>query len=154
MKLYEFVAIFIIPITLFYFSIDYLTDTNITKDETKIGILQMLHHIWCSICFSGAPIAFFVLKDLKYTTLSIILLFLVQLGFLINKDHCWWVIMINKMTNTSVNRKWISDLNSFIKYYIRGSEWANGDIHPDFNYKYQMPLFNIMYIITLMKFIG
>jgi hypothetical protein len=153
MKLYEFIAIIVIPITLFYFIIDYLSDNNITKDETKVGILQLIHHFLVSMVFTTPLVSLFLLKDLKYTALSIIIILIIQGGFLINKERCWLSRMVNRMTNSSVDRKWISDINSYIKYYIRGSEWANGDVHPDFNYKYTMPLVNMLYIITLIKFI-
>jgi len=153
MKIYDFIAIILIPVILFYFTVDYLSDNNITKDETKIGILQLIHHTLCSICFITPIISLLLVNDLNYILVSIILLTGIQIGFLVNKDRCWYTRMVNKMTNTSVNRKWISDLNSFIKYYIRGSEWANGDIHPDFNYKYTMPLVNMLYILSLLKII-
>ena len=153
MKIYDFIAIFLIPITLINFIIDYLSDENITKDETKIGFLQLLHHLICLICFISPFISLFVLKDLNYTLLSIILLIIVQVGFLINKDRCWYTHMVNKLKGISVNMRWINDIPSFIKYYIRGNEWAHGDINPDFNHKYSMPVINICYILILMKFI-
>lgn len=153
MKLYDFVAIILIPVILFHFAIDYLSDENITKDETKIGFLQLLHYIFISIVFYTPFLSFLLIKDLKYTILSIIILMVIQSGFLINRDRCWYTQMVNKMTNTSIHRKWVSDIPSFIKYYIRGSEWANGELHPEFKYTYEMPVINMCYILILMKFI-
>jgi hypothetical protein len=153
MKLYDFTAIILIPLILFHFIIDYLSDSNITKDETKIGILQFIHQIIVTIVFNTAVFSLFLLKDIKYTTFCIILLTGIQIGFLINNDRCWYTKMVNKMTGTSENRKWVSNLPSFIMYYTRGAEWANSDISPRFNYKYELPVCNMGYILILLKFL-
>ena len=119
----------IVPISLVTFSIDYLSDSQITNNETKIGILQLIHHLIAILCTIGLPICTLTNKDLGVLCVNVIVFLVSQYGWLYNKDYCFLTSMVNKLIDPkNPNRIWRSDLESFIKHYIRGDEWAYKDI--------------------------
>ena len=120
-------------ISLFFWTVDFLSDSYITKDETKLGILQYIHHLAATIGFLGPFINLFT-GNFVFYVVSIILSIIIQSGFLINDDYCWLTLMVNKCINPGQpKRKWRADLSSFVKHYIRGDSWAYSDMYkPDF----------------------
>ena len=125
---YQLLSIFYIPTTLFFWAFDFLSDKNITENELKIGILQFIHHFVATILVL-VIVLLMTSKSLIFTIVSIIITIGSQVGFLINNDYCWLTRLINKEINPKmVDRKWRSDLESLIKHYIRGDDWAYSDI--------------------------
>ena len=49
MIIYDLVALIIIPLVLVHFSIDYLSDSQISNNETIIGVLGIFHHLVLTI---------------------------------------------------------------------------------------------------------
>jgi hypothetical protein len=141
----------IIPVSLITFTMDYLPDNQIVKDETTIGFYSYLHHLISIICTIGLPAFLLFSKSLFFVTINIIIFIIAQIGWLYNKDYCW----LTKKVNTTIdskkpNRIWRADINSFIKHYIRGDSWAYKDIYN--NDKTNLTLFvNIILLIHLIK---
>jgi hypothetical protein len=143
---------FFLPISLILWIIDFLSDSYITKNETKIGIMQYIHHIIAIIAFSGPFINIFV-NNLTMLILSIILMIGIQIGFLYNNDYCWLTIMINKMIDPNrPKRKWRGEIESLIKHYVRGDSWAYSDIH-HIDFSNSVIIINILFIFALLKII-
>jgi hypothetical protein len=153
MKTYDFVALIILPLVLIQFSIDYLSDSQITTNETRIGILQLIHHLITKITFIGSIFTLFLVNDIKYISLGVIILIIVQLGFAKNNDHCWYTRMVNELIDKNKpNRKWRSDWESFIKHYIRGDKWAYSDRFNN-DATMELTMVNIIYILIFIKLI-
>ena len=129
MDFYNFISIFILPLTITHFSIDYLSDSEITKDETKIGIIQYIHHFIVNFNLIGILVLPFIDTDLITLFISVCVSIIAQSGYLMNGDQCWITIYANKLIHGRSNRKWIADFSSFIKYYIRGESWAQSDVY-------------------------
>ena len=129
LDLYEYMVL-LTPIILFHFCIDYLSDSQITHSETKIGIYQFFHHIVCNIFGLGTLMLPFVSKNKNVITVSILTSLVIQIGFLKNKEYCW----LTNLTNVTINpdkprRKWMGgDLETLFKKYTRDDEWAYSDI--------------------------
>lgn len=146
---YELMSVFI-PVSLILWTIDYLSDSKIVVNETKLGMLQYLHHIVALIGFIGPFINLFV-GNLPIYVISIILNIIVQIGWIRNNDYCW----LTRLVNTTINpnqpdRKWRGEIGSFIKHYVRGDSWAYSDIY-DVNYSNSVVVLNIIFIIGLLK---
>jgi hypothetical protein len=125
---YELLSLFYIPSSLIFWAIDFLSDKNITENELKIGILQYVHHFIATILIF-VIIIFLTSKSLIFTIVSILITLGVQVGFLINDDYCFYTRMVNKELNPNIpDRKWRNDIESYIKHYIRGDDWAYSDI--------------------------
>ena len=152
MDSYNFISIFVLPLTLVHFSLDYLRDKDIKTNETKVGMLSYLHHFIVNFNLAGVLVLPFVDSTLSVITLNIIITIIAQYGLLINKEQCWLTTKINNLINGKTNRKWIADLNSFIKHYIRGDEWAYSDIN-FLNNTNRLTFINTVFIIILIKFI-
>jgi hypothetical protein len=57
--------------------------------------------------------------------LLVMLSTVIQIGWLLHNDYCWVTKYANRLIGTKEsNRKWIAELSSLIKHYIRGDEWA------------------------------
>ena len=153
MKTYDFVALIILPLVLVHFSIDYLSDSQIITFETEIGILQLIHHLITKIAFVGSIFTLFLVDDIKYISLGVIILIIAQLGFVKNNDYCWYTKMVNELIDKNKpNRKWRSDWESFIRHYIRGKEWAYSDRFNN-DATMEMTVVNVVYIVIFIKFI-
>lgn len=141
----------IVPLSLFTFMLDYLPDTQIVKDETKIGVYSYLHHLISIICTFGLPIFLLFEKSLFIGIMNVIIFTISQIGWIYYGDYCWLTSKVNKLINPSrPNRIWRSDLIAFIKHYIRGDEWAYKDIYN--NDKTSLTLFvNILLLLYLLK---
>ena len=74
MELYEYVSVILVPLILFHFCLDYLSDRDIVKDETKIGIIQFFHHTVCTIYLAGITILPFISGSLSVITMTIIVM--------------------------------------------------------------------------------
>ena len=148
MNLYEFVSVILVPYILITFSIEYLSNTLIEKDELKIGIWGMLHHLAEKSGFLTLPIAAVLCNDMRYFMFAVFSNMLAQIGFLLNDDKCWMTRNSNILANPAFpNKKFLSTFDSFIKQYIRGDEWANGSFHPKQKYTTTVTIFNIIIII-------
>jgi hypothetical protein len=149
---YELFCI-IIPLTIISFTIDFLSDGQITKNELKLGCLQFLHHL-VSHCTALCGIFFlFITNSLIFYTICITLFLILQVGFLINNDYCW----LTKLVNTTINknnplRKWMgSGWEYYIKHYIRGGTYAYSKMNrPGIDNK-NIVILNIAIIIALIK---
>ena len=154
MNTYDFVALIILPLVIIHFSIDYLSDSQITHNETKIGVLGIFHHLvltiqMVSIIFAiipgTAPVGIIIL--------GIIISIIVQAGYLINNDYCWVTRMVNELIDSQKpNRKWLCDIILQIKKYVRGDEWAYSDIR-NVDQTGIVILSNLSFIIVLIKII-
>ena len=152
MNNYEISCILLI-IVLFHFSLDYLSDDCIKKDETKLGILIFLHHLFCIILAFGSVLCLLFSKSLLMAFIIIAISIIIQAGFLINKEYCWYTIMVNKLINPlQPKRKWRGDIASLIKHYIRGDSWAYSDMY-SINQQSMVLGVNIIVIMFLLKVI-
>ena len=152
MDIYEFVSLFIVPLTLIKFIINYLSDTTIIKDEANLGIHILIHHLISTCVFIGSLLAVFFVEDIRYVTLVIILFVVIQVGFLINKDYCWYTRFTNYLTNPEkINKRWVSSFGEFIKQYIRGDDWATGEMKNEQNYTTGITIINVICVCLLIK---
>ena len=151
LNLYEYTSIILLPIILFHFSLDFLSDSDIIKNETKIGILQFFHHIVCTIYISGIVLLPFVSRNISVLFITIIVSMVIQIGYLINNENCWVTIMANKLINPKYpNRKWVGgDICSLIKSYIRDDSWRYSNIKYINNTKLTL-IANIVHIFILL----
>ena len=84
--------------------------------------------------------------------ISIITSLVIQIGYIINNDHCWLTVLSNKLINPEQpNRIWRADLFLQIKHYIRGDSWAYKDIY-NFNQNNIVLFGNIVFIVFLIHF--
>ena len=77
---YEMFSIIIVPFSLFFFGADYLRDNEITKNETKIGIIQYIHHLAFTTNISGLIGTFFLSDSLPFVSFLTMLTMVNQLG--------------------------------------------------------------------------
>ena len=116
----------VIVISLIHFSIDYLSDEQITSNETKIGILQIIHHLVITIQMFGIFV-----NNLPFKIIAILTSFAIQLGYLVNNDHCWLTTMVNKLINPDKpDRIWRVDLILQIKHPSRSTARAGRAVLP------------------------
>lgn len=141
----------VIVISLIHFSIDYLSDTQIIKDETKIGLLQLFHHFVITIQMLSVFVGVFFTKSLVFMTISIITSLVIQSGYIINNDHCWLTILVNTCIDPEKpDRIWRNDILLQIKHYMRGNDWGYKNI-VNFNQTNIVVFVNLMYIFWLIK---
>ena len=83
----------------------------------------------------------------------------IQVGFLINKDHCLYTEMVNKIIdpNTEDNHIFRGTFGIFLTHYVRGDSWAyrnynfrNSTILTGF-VKYCIIVFIIVFMRILIK---
>ena len=138
-------------ILLIFFSIDYLSDDQITDNETKIGICIFFHHLACVISGFGSILCLFFNGTILSTTIIVLISIIIQAGFLVNNDYCWYTKMVNNLIDPQKpNRKWRGDYESLIKHYIRGDEWAYSDIR-NIDQTQFVIFINIILILILIK---
>jgi hypothetical protein len=82
---YELVALFHVPYSLILWSIDFLSDKELVKDELEIGTIQYLHYLIVSFTI-GILVLLLASKSMPITILTVIISMCSQIGFLINKD--------------------------------------------------------------------
>jgi len=132
--------------------LDFLSDKDVINNEIKIGALQYIHHLLGAFTF-GILILLLTSRSIPLTIVSIIVIFITQLGFLINKDYCWLLTLTNKTINPNKpNRKWRADVVSIIKHYTRGDDWAYEDINYNINC-HSVKVLNVAMILQLLKII-
>jgi hypothetical protein len=150
--LYEYIGV-LTPFIIFNFCLDYLSDSQITQHETKIGMHQLFHHFIATILMCAFTLPFFS-PNLSIITLSIIVSIGVQAGHRVNKDYCWLTRRVNKMIDPQKpNRKWTGgDTGSLMKKYIRGDSWAYSDMGPQNNTLITF-VTNIIHLFVLIKII-
>ena len=150
MELYEFSCL-ILPFIVGNFCIDYLSDSEIIKNELKIGIIQFIHHTILMIHGMGI-ITPFINPVLVIVILGTLVNIGVQFGWLINNDYCWLTLLTNRLIGTKEkNRKWMADMESHIKHYIYGDSWATTGINKLDNTK-SVFLLNIINLIIIYKY--
>ena len=151
MNLYEYIALIVLPFTILHFSLDYLSDKGIIKNEVKIGFLQFLHHFVAISHAAGLILPFFKAKLSTIVYVNLVS-FIAQIGWLINKNNCWLLRLINKKMNSDENRKWRGDFYSLLKHYTRGNDWAYSNIRNTENFK-NILIMNSVHIFTLIKYL-
>lgn len=125
---YEIISMIYIPYSLILWSIDYLSDKNITHNELEIGLMQYIHHLF-GIFNIGVIILLLTSKSISLAIITILVNLFSQVGFLINNDDCWLLTLINNKINpTMPRRKWRGEMESLIKHYTRGDDWAYSEI--------------------------
>jgi hypothetical protein len=153
---YELVALFHVPYSLILWSIDFLSDKELVKDELEIGTIQYLHYLIVSFTI-GILVLLLASKSMPITILTVIISMCSQIGFLINKDICWITRITNLKINPNMpNRKWRGDVESLIKHYIRGDSWAyseirNNDMSNTINYINLFTFFQLIKLVFLNK---
>ena len=152
MNLYEYTSLILVPFVVIHFSMDFLSDSQVSKDETKIGVLQFLHSIICSIFLNGMLVLPFIKGNIGILSITILVSIATQIGYLINNDFCWLTTLVNTIINPdNPKRKWVGgDISSLIKKYIRGDDWACSDIKYIENTKIVI-LTNTILIVKLLQ---
>ena len=152
MDFYELFALIIIPGSLISFGFDFLSDKDVTENETKIGLFSFLHHLIITIQAS-VLINMGLSNNLALLVLTAIITIGGQMGWLINKDHCFITRFVNNLIGEDKKyRKWRGGIEMYIKHYIRGDQWAYANFT---NYRNNgLVLFgNIVLIIWCVKII-
>jgi len=152
MDLYNFISLVIIPLTLIHFLLDYLPDRDISHSEIKIGICQLFHHTISIIQMSGLFLVPFLNVKLSVLIVLVLTSLISHIGYLKNKGRCWLLRYTNRLINPKKpDRKWISNIYSYIKHYIRGESWAYSDIRNDNNFT-NSKLISCSILISMIKY--
>jgi hypothetical protein len=126
---YEMFSLVIIPFSLFFFGADFLRDSDITNNERKIGLIQYIHHFAFTTNISGLIGSFLLSSNIPLVSFLTFGSMINQVGWVLNNDNCWLTKYSNKLIGTKEkNRKWIAEISSLIKHYVRGDEWAYSGI--------------------------
>jgi len=146
---YEVVSLFYIPISLIMWTIDFLSDKEVNHNELEIGLIHYIHYL---IGISQYTIILLLCStNIFLVILNVIINIGMQAGFLINKDYCWLLRLTNRKINPEKpNRKTRSTIESFIKHYIRGDEWAYSDIR-NTDASNNVNIMNILVLLQLLK---
>jgi hypothetical protein len=153
MDLYNFISLIVIPLTIIHFALDYLPDRDVTHSETKIGIIQLFHHLISVIQTSGLFIVPFLNVNKSVFILLVTVSLISHMGYLKNEGRCWLLRFTNRIINPKTpDRKWISNIYSYIKHYIRGESWAYSDIRSDNNFG-NSRLISCSLLISMVKYI-
>jgi hypothetical protein len=151
MELYTYTALFVIPVCLFNFSLEYLSDSEIRENELKIGISNLIHHFLYAFNILSITVLLILKKPkLKVIIITILFSIIMQIGFLLNNDYCWFTQYINCLINPNrPNRKWRAGIASMIKHYLRGDQWAYSEIQKPDNCNLLIILNTIHFLILL-----
>jgi hypothetical protein len=150
---YEMFSLVVIPFSLVFFGADFLRDKEITENETKIGIVQYIHHLAFTTNISGLIGSFFLTCDINFVIFLMVLSMINQVGWLINDDYCWLTKYANKLIGTNAkNRKWIAEISSLVRHYIQGDDWAYSDMR-SVNRNRQVIISNGLILSILIKII-
>ena len=150
---YEMFSLIIIPFSLTFFGADFLRDNDITDNETKIGLIQYLHHFAFTTNISGLIGTLFLSNSIPLVAFLTLGSMINQAGWLINNDYCWLTQHANKtMGAKSKNRKWIAEVSSLVRHYIRGDEWAYSEMR-QFDRSEQVLISNGLLLAILIKII-
>ena len=152
MDFYNFISTFVLPLTITHFSIDYLSDNEITRSETKIGIIQYIHHFIVNFNLIGVLVLPFINADLLTLYTSVLVSVIAQGGYLMNQEQCWITKYVNKLICGRSNRKWIADFSSFMKYYTRGESWAQSDVYGKIDNTLKVTIMNVLFLFVLIKY--
>ncbi len=153
MDIYNFISVILLPITIIHFSLDYLSDSQITHSEVKIGISQYIHHLFGGMCILGIGLLPFLNPTIYLIILNITVCLIAQIGWLKNKDDCWLWAYTNKLINSKKpRRKWLSNIHLQLKKYTRGSEWAYSDVYNVNNTKTVLAM-SLTQIFMLIKYL-
>jgi hypothetical protein len=129
LNLHELFSLFIIPFSLVIFGAEYLSDSYITHSEIKIGILDYLHHLVVIMVNTGCLLSLFLTNNLIFISLVVIIYTIAQMGYIANKEYCWLTTHISKLIDPKRPlRKWRGGVNSLLRHYFRGDDWAYSDI--------------------------
>jgi len=153
MDLYNFISLVIIPLTLIHFLLDYLPDRDISHSEIEIGICQLFHHTISIIQMSGLFLVPFLNVNKSVFVVLVSVFLITHIGYLKNKGGCWLLRYTNRLINpNNPDRKWISNIYSYIKHYVRGESWAYSDIRNDNNFN-NSKLICCSLLISMAKYI-
>jgi hypothetical protein len=147
-------TVIILLLSLLSWSIDFLSDSQITQNELKIGAILFIHHIFAfTSMFFGIFWSMFFTKSLHFYILTTVIFIGIYIGFLINNNVCWMTVWVNKMINSEKPlRKWRgAEPMAYIKHYIRGDDWAYSDLYISEKDKNMLILANISYILLSIK---
>jgi len=144
----------IIPVSLILWIIDFLSDSQITKDETKLGILQYIHTLLNVISFSCPIFNIFTNNNISIQFLSILITIISQAGHLVNNDYCWLTKLVNECIDPNKpNRKWRATPIEALKHYVRGDSWAYSDMFSRPGSQNGSVIVNCLSILGLIKYI-
>jgi len=153
METFDLFSLIIIPFSLFFFIFDFLRDDEIVKDELKIGTVQYIHHLAFTLTISGLICTLLFSTSITTATILVLLSTIMQIGWLINNDYCWLTLYSNRLIGTKCkNRKWIAEISSLIKHYIRGDDWAYTGMY-NIGRNTEVIKLNTLLIILLIKII-
>jgi hypothetical protein len=129
MKIYDFFALIIIPMTLFRVALDFLSDKEIINNEIKAFIIIFIHHFLGSIqCITIFLLFIDIGNEFSmrlFLLINLIISLISQIGWIVNNDLCFLTKYQNYIINKKKpNRKWRGGIDMYIKHYIRGDEWA------------------------------
>ena len=149
----DYISLFVIPLTLFNFCLEFLPDKEVTRDELKIGILNLIHHLFYAFNILGVSLLLFLQNpSFIIIILTVISSIITQVGYLLHNDFCWITRMVNTLINPDKpNRKWRAGVESMIKHYLRGDEWAYSEIK-NVNNDNLLIFMNIVHLILLIKY--
>jgi hypothetical protein len=146
----------VVVMALIFFCIDFLSDSQIQHSETKIGILQLTHHLLPNFIKIGGLLALAFGNQKSLMPIAAMMIFftlIMQIGYLINNDYCWYTRMVNKMINKDhPKRKWRSNTYSLVKHYIRGDDWAYSDIYNADN-TVEVIMVNVLVLLIIIKYV-
>jgi hypothetical protein len=155
MDTYEYFSIIVI-FSLISFCVEFLSDSEITENELKLGFYDFLHHFFYNINLTGVLLIPFI----KNPSLMILIILIctsivVQSGYLYNNEYCWITRGVNKLINPDKpNRKWRAGFTSSINHYLRGDTWAYSDISPgSLDNTSPVLISNVVNVLILMKYI-
>lgn len=128
---YTFASAVLLPVSMIHFMMDYLSDEEITHSETKIGIFQYTHHLFAAMSILSLVVLPFLNPTLGLISMNVIACLVAQLGWLKNKEYCWFWTLVNNMINPNKpKRRWTSSGVSLLKKYTRSDEkWAYNDVY-------------------------
>ena len=127
MKTYDIFALIVIPLTIFLFSIDYLSNKDIVHSEVKSGVFIALHHLLFVLTVNVFLFAI-INRDPKLLLINATINLISQVGWIINNDFCFITKFQNILINKNKpNRLWRGSPDLLLKHYFRGDEWAYKD---------------------------
>ena len=152
MDLYEYISVFVIPLSIFNFSLEYLSDSEIGPGSEYIGVINAIHHFFYALNTAGVLCLPFLAPGITVITVSIVAFIIMLIGYQINKDSCFITRYYNtKINPKKPNRKWRAGIESGIKHYLRGNEWAYADM-PQPDYSTMLIMMNLSQLINLLKY--
>jgi len=144
-------VVIVLLLSIIYFSIDFLSNKEITHSERKIGVLTFLHHIIFNT-FGIIPLLLIIKVPFSVISFVTIGFILAQFKWIATKDHCLITEYINNLIDPEKKYyKWRATLECYIKHYIRGDEWAFSDTRI-YDRDFSIILYNIILSFLLITY--